>query len=299
MPARTAHNHLKAPAAQGLGDNRIGARTVEHHAVGNRILPARRGKNVPHAAQIALTFFAHITDKHKRQRVPQPNHSQQRGNPKHRRHARAVVGNSRPIQPAALLPDVERSVRGKYGIDVRAQRHIPLPKSRFHEPEPGMHAKHVAHIVNANIVESGFAKALRQPGSARRLPKRRGCNPRHLHLPLRQLRLLRPQPVVSRPHLRRSRQPRHFLLHRGSNLRHVRAWGSRAHWKLCVILQRVARGRDGRGRDGVTGRGCVRLRQPALHVSRSPFHHNHQLLRRRNLDTMAASAAQDRSRNRV
>src|SRR5580700_854116 len=107
-----------------------------------------------------------------------------------------------------------------------------------------MHAKDISHIVNANIVQPDFAKALRQPGPARRLPKRRRRNPRHLHLPLRQLRFLRAQPVKRRPHLGRSRQSRHIRLHRRRNVRHIRTWGRGAHQGYCVILHRTEKKGD-------------------------------------------------------
>ena len=57
--------------------------------------------------------------------------------------------------------------------------------------ESRMRAEHVSHVIDANIVEPDFAKALGQPRSARRFAKRRRRNSRHFHLPLRQLRLLR------------------------------------------------------------------------------------------------------------
>ena len=158
MSARAAHDHLKAAAAQSLGDNRVRACAVQHHGVGNGILPARRGKNVPHAAQVTFTLFPHIADKHERQRVPQPHRAQQRRNRQHCRDPRPIVGNSRPIQPASLLSNIQWRVRRKYGVNVCAQRHVALSKS-------GMHAEHVAHIVDANIVQPDFAKALGQPCS--------------------------------------------------------------------------------------------------------------------------------------
>src|ERR1700682_5305608 len=108
---------------------------------------------------------------------------------------------------------------------MRAERYIAPPES-------GMNAKHITHIVDADVIEADFAKALGQPSSARRLAKRRRRNPRHLHLPLDELRLLSTKPIERRPHLGRRRQACHFLLHRRSNVRHIRARGSGAHGKL-------------------------------------------------------------------
>ena len=163
VPARSAHDHFKPAAAQGFGHDRVRACSVEHEAVSNRIFPARRRKNVPHAAQVAFALFAHISDKHKRQRMPDANVAQQRRNRQQRRHACTVVGNPRPVDAASLLADIQRCVRRKHGVNMRTQRHIAPSKS-------GMDAEDVAHIVDANIVQSDFAKALRQPG--RRAPTR-------------------------------------------------------------------------------------------------------------------------------
>ncbi len=267
MSARTAHDHFKAAAAQGFGHNRVRARAIENHAVGDRILPAWRGKNVPHPTQIAFALFAHIANKNKRQRVPHPHRTQQCGNREHRRHARAVIGNSRPIQSAALLANVQRRVRRKHSIDVRAQRHIALSES-------GMQTEHVAHIIDANIIEGDFAKALGQPCPACRLAKRRRRNPRHLHLPLRQLRLLRTQPVERRPHLRQRSHTRHVLLHRRRNVRHIRARRNGAHGKFCHLTTR------GKVWDWLSvDAGCEKkLRQLALHISRSLFYCGDELL---------------------
>ena len=65
VPARTAHDHFKAPAAKGLGDDGVGACAVEDQAIGDRIFPARRGKNMPHATQVAFALFPDVSDKNK------------------------------------------------------------------------------------------------------------------------------------------------------------------------------------------------------------------------------------------
>ena len=94
-----------------------------HHAVGNRVAPARRGENVSHAAQVAFTFFSHVADKHKRQRMRNSPAREHTGNGQYRRNARAVVGDTRAIKAAAFLPDVERGRRRKYRVDMGADRH--------------------------------------------------------------------------------------------------------------------------------------------------------------------------------
>src|SRR5579862_9608729 len=110
MPAWTANDHFETPAAKGFRNNRVRARTVEYKAVGDRILPTRRGKNMTHAAKIAFTFFPDISDEDKRQRMPDPDRAQQRCNRKHRHDSGTVVGNARSINAASLLPDVQRSI---------------------------------------------------------------------------------------------------------------------------------------------------------------------------------------------
>src|ERR1700690_2566237 len=91
---------------------------------------------------------------------------------------------------------------------MRAQSDIAPAKS-------GMRAEYVAHAVDANIAQPDFTESLRQPGRARRLAKWRRRNPRHLHLPVRQLRFLGTKPVECGTYFRGCRQASHLLLHRG------------------------------------------------------------------------------------
>src|ERR1035438_5080482 len=67
--AGAARNHLKAAAAKGLRDHRVGAGAIDDDAVSNGIPPAWRLKNMTHAAQIAFAFFSYIADKQERQSV--------------------------------------------------------------------------------------------------------------------------------------------------------------------------------------------------------------------------------------
>ena len=78
MSARTPHNDFKTPAAESFRHDRVGARAIKHQTVMNGVFPARRGKNVAHATQIALAFFTHIADKQKRKRVAKPPRLQDR-----------------------------------------------------------------------------------------------------------------------------------------------------------------------------------------------------------------------------
>ncbi len=127
-------------------------------------------------------------------------YGQHGGNP------RTIVGNSRTIQAAALLPNVQWRGRRKHRVNMSAQRHEAAAVA-------GTNAEHVAHFIDVHIDKPEFAKAVGQPGAAGRLPERRRSNPSRLHLPQRELRFLGAKPVERSAHLRRAGEPRHFLLH--------------------------------------------------------------------------------------
>ena len=79
--------------------------------------------------------------------------AQQGGDGQHGGNSRAVVGNSGPVNAASLLADIQRRVRGKNRVNVGAEGYIPLA-------EAGMNAENISHIIDANVVQSGLAKAL-------------------------------------------------------------------------------------------------------------------------------------------
>src|SRR5215471_19746742 len=145
MPTWTAHNDFKPAAAQCLSHNRVSSSAIEHKAVGDRVFPSRRGKDVPHTPQIAFPFLSNITDKHKRQRMPDAHRSEQGGDRQHRCHTGAVVGNSGTVNAASLLTDIKRRVGGKNSVDVRAERNVAASKAR-------MRSKDISHIVDADVV---------------------------------------------------------------------------------------------------------------------------------------------------
>ena len=66
MPAGAADDHLKTPAAERFRDNRIGSRTVEHHAEADGIFPFAGRENVAHAPQVPLAFFTDVADEQER-----------------------------------------------------------------------------------------------------------------------------------------------------------------------------------------------------------------------------------------
>src|SRR5258708_8705528 len=127
----------------------------------------------------------------------------------HRRNARTIVGDSRAIQAAALLPDVQRRRRRKDRINMRAESNETAPIA-------GTNAEHVANLVHLHFGEPEFAKAVGQPGAARRLSEWRCGNPRRLHLPQPKLRSPRAEPVASAPPFPPPAQPPHPSLPRAS-----------------------------------------------------------------------------------
>src|SRR5258708_12203607 len=76
----------------------------------------------------------------------------------HRRNARTIVGDSRAIQAAALLPDVQRRRRRKDRINMP-------PESNETAPIAGTNAEHVANLVPLHFRHPEFPKPLRHPGA--------------------------------------------------------------------------------------------------------------------------------------
>src|SRR4051812_46880947 len=62
MPAGPADGHLKAPAAEGFGDDRVRSGAVDHQRVLDGVAPMRVGKQVPHPANVAFALFADVSD---------------------------------------------------------------------------------------------------------------------------------------------------------------------------------------------------------------------------------------------
>ena len=97
MTSRTAHDDLKAPAAQGLGHYGVGSGTIKHDGLKNEIRVMSMAEDVPHAAQVAFAFFADVPDKKNGHRVAQAHGAQHPSDCQHRDQARTVVRNSRSI----------------------------------------------------------------------------------------------------------------------------------------------------------------------------------------------------------
>src|SRR6476646_8434991 len=107
MSSRTAKRDLKATAAQGFGDDGVGAGAVDDDAPDDGVLPFRFGKNMAHPAQIAFSLFADISDKEERGRMRKLELLDGRGNGKQGRHPGSVVRNARTVKPAPLVADIQ------------------------------------------------------------------------------------------------------------------------------------------------------------------------------------------------
>src|SRR5579864_2807361 len=144
----TAHDDFEAPAAQGLGNDGVGASAVENQAVGDRVFPARSSKDVAHTAQIALALLTDVADEQKWHGMADTDGAEEGG------HASPVVRNTGAVEASSLLADVERSAGRKNRVDVCAQRDVPLSESR-------VNAEDVAYVIDPNVVESDLMEALR------------------------------------------------------------------------------------------------------------------------------------------
>src|SRR4029077_2707777 len=222
MPAGSAHDHFKTAATQRLGDDGVRPGAVKHQGVINRIFPARRRENVAHAAKVALSFLADISDEQERQNMPDSNRTQKCCYRQHRGHACSVVGNTRPVESGSLLAYVQGRSGGENSVDVGAQSDIALAESR-------MTAENIAHVITVNIVEAKFAKFLRHPLRTCRFRERRRRDARQFKLPVRELWFLRAQPGKGRTDFWRCRKPSHFLLQAGEAFRHFCA-RTESHW---------------------------------------------------------------------
>ena len=208
MAAGTAGDDFKAAAAEGFGDDGVGTGSIDDQAVSDGIAPARRLENVAHAAEIAFAFLANIADENERQCVGKAGSNERGCDREHGGDSGAVVGDSWAVEARALLANIERSGRGKNGIDVRAQRDITIVLARA----GGEQAEDVADIVDLDAGEADFAKASGQPLCAQRFTEGRSGHAGDIHLPLRDLRLFKAEAAESRADLGHAREQGYFFL---------------------------------------------------------------------------------------
>jgi len=155
--------------------------------------------------------------------------SEDAGNGQNGCNACAIVGNSRTVEAAALLPYVQRCRCWKNGIDMSAEGDETAAVARAN-------AKNIADLIDLNIDEAELAETIGQPGGAGGFSKRGRSNPRRLHLPERKLRFLGAEALKRGSNLQRAGEPRHFFGQRGIRIRgrHLR---NKLH--ASAILQRA------------------------------------------------------------
>ena len=145
--------------------------------------------------------------------MPDAQRAQRSHHGQHRGHAGAIVRNSRAVQAASLLPDIQRRACGKNRVQVGAERDMSVSVSR-------MRAENIAHFVGVNRFQSELAKFVRQPLGPRAFAKRRRGNACQLQLPLRELRLLGAKPGKGRANFGQRTEMCNFLLHARKQLRY-------------------------------------------------------------------------------
>src|SRR6185312_12524486 len=144
--------------------------------------------------------------------MPDTQRAQRSHHGQHCGHAGPVVRNSRTVQAAALLPDVQRRACGKNRVQVGAERHVAVSVA-------GMRAKNIAYLVGVNRLQTELAEFVGQPLGPGALAERRRGNACQLQLPVRELRLLGAEPGESGANFRQRTEMCHLLLHSRKQLR--------------------------------------------------------------------------------
>src|SRR5438552_8970978 len=204
VSSRTADRNLKTAATKGFGNDCVSARAVDDDAPDDGVLPFRFGKNVAHAAQIAFSFFADISDEEERSGMRKLEFLDGRGNGEQGRHARSVVRNTRTVKLSPFVADIQGGTRGENGVDVRADRNDFRTRA-------WNQADYVADRINADARKSHFAESSREPLGSRSLSEGRSRNHRKVQLPTSYLRLVRAEPFRRRGHARQSGKVDDFL----------------------------------------------------------------------------------------
>src|SRR5262249_38743736 len=212
MAPRTSHRDFEATAAESLGDDRVRSCAVEHYAGLDRALPLRIGKNMGHTTQIAFALLAHIADENKRSRVRKIEVLKCCCNGKHCGYTRRIVRNTRTVEFAPLLADVERSVGGKDRVQVGADRDH---RSRI----AALATEDVPDAVLVHLRQSERAKTFGKPLGTCAFSEGRRRNTGQVELPAREFRLLIAKPFKRRTDFGSCGQPRHFLRDCRSRLR--------------------------------------------------------------------------------
>ncbi len=157
---------------------------------------------MPHAAQIAFSFFADIAHEQNLALCLQSRMSHRSRHPQHRRHARAVVAGARSAQTRSLQVGFDRCPPGKNRIDMGREQSATRTRSL---PRPDSDG--IAHFVDVRVLEPQLAKALAQPLCPRSLAERRSRHCHHRRLPLQDSLLLQVQPLECLVHAAVGREP--------------------------------------------------------------------------------------------
>ncbi len=217
MAAGAAGDDFEAAAAEGLGDDGVGAGAIDDNAVCNGIAPARRLEDMAHAAQVAFSFFAHVANEDEGQGVRNLRAGNHGRDGEHGGDTGAVVGNSGAIQASALLADVERRGCRKHGVDMRAEGDVAVAVT-------GAESEDVADLVDLDMGEADFTEAGGQPLGTGCFAKGRGGDARSIHLPLRDLGFFKTESAEGGANLGQCGKASDFLLNgrKYFNIRHRR-----------------------------------------------------------------------------
>src|SRR5579864_1468450 len=120
MAARAANNDFESATPQGFSHDRIRARPVNDYGGANRVFPLRVEEDVAHAPEIALSFFANVTDEQQRQFRGDLEFLTSCRDGQQRSGSSGIVRNPRAVEPRPLLADLERASGRKNRIQMSA-----------------------------------------------------------------------------------------------------------------------------------------------------------------------------------
>ena len=186
-PPGTGDRDLKAPAAEGLGDGRVGAGAVENDVGGDAAGEGALIIEVANAAQVALALFADVAQEQERDRQLHLGVRQSMHNGQHANHARAVVAGARRFQAVDAVVLHCGTDGGAFRRETRCRdeptgrRWAPCFRDRD-RPDRGIREHCRWHRFRRR--QPGLGKTAREPLAAGLLAEGRRRNRHHLHLPV-------------------------------------------------------------------------------------------------------------------
>src|SRR5581483_3955630 len=189
VTSRAAHDYFKAPAAQGLSNNRIGPAAIDNDRFVDAILPAGLFENMADAAQVALAFFTYVADEQDVAFGTNLRLTHRHGYRKQGDQSGGVVADSGPADALALFVNLNFRFRWKHGIEMRTDGgdwKLPMDARK--------NAEHVADFVDRDLFQSNRGELLLKPFRAFSLFERRSRNPCHFELHIAQLVLMNLEP---------------------------------------------------------------------------------------------------------